>query len=64
MKTEKPHLIAFKTANRENLKNHTFTLTSKYMDSLLCEISQKVKEYHYDTAIIKIYFVTYPNSTY
>ena len=40
MKTEKPHVMAFKTANRENLQNRN-TLTSKYMDPLLCEISQK-----------------------
>ena len=53
MKTEKPHLIVLKTANRENLQNRNFTLASKYTDPLLCEISQKVKAYHYDTTIIK-----------
>ena len=62
MKTEKPHLIAFKTANRENLQNRNFTFTSKYMDPLLCEISQKVNAYHYDTTVIKIYLAAYPNS--
>ena len=62
MKTEKPHLIALKTANRETLQKRTCTLTNKYMDPLLCEISQKAKAYHYDNTIIKIYLVTYPNS--
>ena len=61
MKTEKPHLIAFKTANRENLQNRNSTLTSKYMDPLLCEL-QKVKAYHDDTTKIKIYLTAYPNS--
>ena len=32
------------------------------MESLLCAISQKVETYNYDTNIVKIYFVAYPDS--
>ena len=60
MKTEKPHLIVPRTANRENLKNHTELW--KHMDPLLFEVSQKVKANNYHTAIIKIYLVAYPDS--
>ena len=62
MKTEKPHLIAFKTANRENFKKPHLTLTSKYMGSLLFELNQTIKAYYYNTIIIKIHLVAYTNS--
>ena len=51
--------------NRKPLKfgKPHLTLKSNYINSLLCEISQKVKAYNYDTTIIKNYLVAYPDST-
>ena len=62
MENEKPDLVVLKTASSENFLKPHLSLKSKYMDPLLCEVSQKVKSYNYDTTRVKVYLVAYPDS--